>query len=406
MASPHRIECPSCQRTHGPPTGGLCKYTKSAKEHCAHLGIREEDYMLYLSDISEEYPNDMMAGAPSSRLIEELQADASKRSDSMIQDAKNEKLTFSREQLTNLLQEVLSNSILEMRREYDTNRQETNHPPDKDMQEIRYQVASLSLKIDKLQSSITANHADESEGKTDASSRNPSANQENNVPQLSSHLGNNQDMSHRHGDQSKRTACNSKVGDEGYESFMSNTHTTTASDVPVSSMELKSPHAHGGQIAKVSEHEAVETEQHIFDKEVFPVAAQDMKTRDKTQDTKVVTASIAVESTTISGVRDFDVGDALRDHGLGQREQQVQGLVIDTNQRQTDDSEPQELKLFSSRDKVAKIGQVSLIPGDPPEVPGEPNEPVTINKQLQDKREGLAVFNKEATAQSDDNQVS
>ena len=383
MASPHHIECPSCNRTHGPPTGAKCRYTKAAKEHCAELGMREEDYMLYLSDVSEEDPKDMTGGAPSSSLIKELPADAPKRKTSMIQDTeremKNEMLTFSKEQLTSLLQEVRSKSIQEIKQQHD-----------KEMQEIKYQIASLSWKIDNLESSKTANHADEPESRTEAS------NQEDNIHKLSS---NNPDISNRHKSNKKqRTACNSKVGDEGYTSFMSNTHTNAASDVPVSSTELGSPHAQGGQFAELSEHEAADTEPHISEHgaqaciridqggEIFarPVAAQDMHIDGQeshlvdttesqcgiskviTQDAhcagdqeEVVAASIAEESTTESGMGDFCVSNVLQ--GLGHGEQQVQGLVIDTHVRQMDDSEPQEPKVSPTTDTEVDMTQVTLV---------------------------------------------
>ena len=211
MASPHQIQCPSCRRTHGPPTGAMCKYTKAAKEHCAQLGMREEDYMLYLSDVSEEDPKDM-TGA----------------------------------QLSSLLPDVLSNRV-----------QETKHQSDKNV-------------------------------------KNPGTNQEDDVHQTSSHLGNNQDISHRHSDQNKWKEFKGKASDEGYESFMSNAPTTITSGAPLSSTELKSPHAQGGHMADISEHEAVDTEQHIGDREcgaqacitveqeedVCLVLAQDMQIRE------------------------------------------------------------------------------------------------------------------------------
>ena len=374
MASRHHIECPSCKRTHRPPTGAMCRYTKAAKEHCAQLGIMEEDYMLYLSDVSQEDPKDMTGGAPSSSLIKELPADAPKRNTSMIQDTeremKNEMLTFSKEQLTSLLQEVRSKSMQEIKQQHD-----------KEMQEIKHQIASLSRKIDNLESSKTANHADESESRTEAS------NQKDNIHKLSS---NNPDISYRHSNNSK--------GDEGYES---NTLTTIASDVPVSSMELKSPHAQGGQFAEMVEHEAADTEQHISEHraqaciridqggEIFawPVAAQDMHVREAdgqeshlvdttesecgiseviTQDTQcageeeeVVATCIAEDSTTESGMGDFGVSNVLQ--GLGHGEQQVQGLVIDTHVRQMDDSEPREPKVSPTTDTEVEMMQVTLV---------------------------------------------
>ena len=209
MASPHQIQCPSCRRTHGPPTGAMCRYTKAAKEHCAQLGMREEDYMLYLSDESEENPKDVTG-----------------------------------EQLSSLLPDVLSNRV-----------QETKHQSDKNV-------------------------------------KNPETIQKDDVHQASSHLDNNQDISHRHSDQNKRKEF--RAGDEGYESLMSSAPTTITSGGPLSSKELKSPHADGRQIADNSEHEAVDTEQHISDSEngaqasirvdqggeVCPVAAQDIKIRE------------------------------------------------------------------------------------------------------------------------------
>ena len=205
MASPHHIECPSCKRTHSPPTGAMCRYTEAAKEHCAQLGMGEEDYMLYLSDVSEENPKDMTGG-----------------------------------QLSSLLPDVLSNPV-----------QETKHQSDNNV-------------------------------------TNPETNQEDDVYQASSQ---NQDISHKHRDQNKRKEFKSKAGDEGYESFMSNAPTTITSGAPLSSTELKSPHAQGGHMADSSEHEAVDTEQHISDSEcgapactrieqaedVCPVVAQDMQ---------------------------------------------------------------------------------------------------------------------------------
>ena len=208
MASPHHIECPSCRRTHGPPTGAMCRYAKAAKERCAQLGMGEEDYMLYLSDISEENPKDMTGG-----------------------------------QLSRLLPDVLSNPV-----------QETKHQSDKNV-------------------------------------KNPETNQQDDVHQASNHY---QDISHKHSDQNKRKEFKGKAGDEGYESFMSNAPTTTASYVSVLNVVLKSPHANGGQIADMSEHEAVDTEQHIGDREcgaqacitvkqeedVCLVLAQDMQIRE------------------------------------------------------------------------------------------------------------------------------
>ena len=208
MASPHHIECPSCKRTHGPPTGSMCRFTKAAKERCAQLGMREEDYMLYLSDVSQEDPKDMTS-----------------------------------RQLSSLLPEVLSNRV-----------QETKHQSDNNV-------------------------------------TNPGKNQEDNVHQLSSHLGNNQDINHRYSDQKE---FRSKANDEGYESLMNSAPTTITSGAPLSSTELKSPHADGRQIADITEHEAVDTEQHISDSEngaqtcirvdqegeVCSDAAQDIKIRE------------------------------------------------------------------------------------------------------------------------------
>ena len=181
MASPRHIECLSCHRTHGPPTGAMCRYTKAAKEHCAQLGMEEEDYMLYLSDISEENPKDMTGG-----------------------------------QLSSLLPDVLSNRV-----------QETKHQSDKNV-------------------------------------KNPETNQEDDVYQASSQ---NQDISHKHRDQNKRKEFKGKASDEGYESFMSNAPTTITSGAPLSSTELKSPHADGRQLTGMSEHKAADTEQHIGDSE-------------------------------------------------------------------------------------------------------------------------------------------
>ena len=205
MASPHQIECPSCKHIHRPPTGALCKYTKAAKEHCAQLGIKEEDYMLYLSDTSEEDPEDMTGG-----------------------------------QLARLLPEMLSDRV-----------QETKHQSDNNV-------------------------------------KNPETNQEDNVHQLSSHLGNNQDINHRHSDLKE---FRSKANDEGYESLMSSATTTITSGGPLSRTELKLPHADGGKIADISVHTSADTEQNISDSEngaqacsivdqggeVCPVAAQDIQ---------------------------------------------------------------------------------------------------------------------------------
>ena len=314
MASPHHIQCPSCKRTHGPPTGAMCRSTKAAKEHCAQLGMGEEDYMLYLSDISQEDPYETTGG-----------------------------------QLARLFPDAPSNPVQEKRRQSDKN---VTHP-----------------------------------------GRNQDVHQD--VHQVSSHLANIKDINHRHlqrhSDQNKRKEFKSKAGDEGYESFMSNAPTTITSGGPLSSTEFKSPHAQGGHMADISEHEAVDTEQHISghgaqtcisvdqEGEIYPVAAQDMQIREAdgqeshrldtpeseceiskviTQDTdcagdqeEVVTTSIAEESTTISGRGDFDVGDVPRVHSSGHGQQQVQGLVKDTHVRQMDESEPQVTLIDSQRNK-------------------------------------------------------
>ena len=64
MASPPHVQCPSCKRTHRPPAGANCKYATAAREHCAQLAMMEEDYMLYLSDVSEEDPYEMLSEIP------------------------------------------------------------------------------------------------------------------------------------------------------------------------------------------------------------------------------------------------------------------------------------------------------------------------------------------------------
>ena len=209
MASPRHIECLSCHRTHGPPTGAMCRYTKAAKEHCAQLGMMEEEYMLYLSDVSEEDPNNMTGG-----------------------------------QLASLHPKVLSNPV----QEHQCGKYVTN----------------------------------------------PETNQQEHMHTLLSQRGNNQDISHIQSDQKKRTEFKSKSTDKRYESIISSAPNTNILGEPLSSMEMKSPHAHGGKTSDMSEHEAADTEQHISDSEdgaqacitvykrdeVCLVAAQDMQIRE------------------------------------------------------------------------------------------------------------------------------
>ena len=403
MASPHKIQCTWCKRAHRPPGGANCKYAKAAREHCAQLGMREEDYMLYLSDVSEdpEDPYEMTGETPSPCLIEEVHVSRENQSEIglMTKDTKEDikhevrgELVFLREQLAalqSLVTEVISKH--DKKCQHDKTIQE--------IKEIKCKVPSLSLRINKLQSLTTAKYLVVSGSSTIASSSKLGTNQEDDVHQLACHLDNRQDNCPGDSDQKKRSLHCGKVCDEGYGSFMPSTSAATVSGVPVSSLNLMSPNANEGQITDTIKGHSNATKQHVNDTNkrvqasievdqrggVF-LAAQDVQIRETERQNHHVSDTPASESEfyegtrqdrhctgekeeveargfveedrfniTISEMGEFVDVDVLGDQSLGCAEQQLKRVNRETNVRQVGEGETQEPKICEVQGKEAGI---------------------------------------------------
>ena len=391
MASPGHIECTLCKRTHKPPAGAKCKYAKAARERSAQLGMREEDFMLYLSDVSEEDPDEMSGETLSPCLIEEVQFDVSKdnqiEKSSMTKDPKEDEvrseLVFLREQLA-----VLQSLVTEVISQYDKKCQ-----PDKDIQEmkeIKCQVASLSLRINEVQSQTTAKYLPVSGSNTISSSSKLGTNQEDDVRQLTCHSGNMQENSLGNSDQKKKNLHCSEVSDEGYGSLMPSTCAATVSGVPVSSMHL--PNAKEGQISDTSKGHSNATNQHVSETKkcvqarttvderggVVQLAVQDGQIRETEKQNLHVSDPPASEGEFYDGTRqgshcigqkegdeaqDFieEDADVLGIQSLGCSEQQLNDVISRANARLVGESETQQPKICEVQGKEAEIANQGIL---------------------------------------------
>ena len=387
MASPPNIHCPSCKRTHRPPARANCKYAKAAKERCSQLGMREEDYMLYLSDVSEEDPDEMTSETPPPCLIDKEQFNVAKENQrergSMVHEVQSE-LIFLREQLA-ALQSLVTEVISE---------NEKKCKPYKNIQEkkeiIKSQVACVSLGINKVQSLTTAKYLAVSGSSTAASSSKLGTNQEDDVRQLTCHSGNMQENSLGNSDQKEKSLHCSEVSDEGYGSLMPSTCAATVSGVPVSSMHL--PNAKEGQISDTSKGHSNATNQHVSETKksvqarttvderggVVQLAVQDVQIRETEKQNHHVSDPSASEGEFYDGTRqgshcigqkegdeaqDFIEKDAdvLGNQSLGCSEQQLNDVISRANARLVGESETQQPKICEVQGKEAEIANQGIL---------------------------------------------